>query len=941
MRFLNRFASVLSWILRRDRAEALLDDEARSFVEMSTADKIADGVPDAEARRLALIEMGGVEQVKEQVRAGRHGALLDDIGRDVRYAFRLFARQRTFAVVIVVTLALGVGANTAIFSIIDGLMLRTLPVADPGRLVQLAAAPPSDQRSWTYPIWEEIKRQDVRDGRFGGAFAWTREQFDLSTGGESRFVNGAWASAGAFDVLGVKPARGRLFQPSDDDRGGGSEGPVVVISHAFWRTHFGGAPDAIGRTLTLERVPLRIVGVTPPGFFGLTPGRSLDVVIPLGVEPLIRGGESRLDRRTSWWLQVFVRLKRGQSIEAATAVMQTLQPGIREATLPPPSPGRDLDQYLADAFTFENAARGPSGLRDEYSRPLLILMAVVGLVLLIACANIANLLLARATARSHEWSVRLALGASRGRLARQLLLESLLLGAMGAAAGVVVAHWGSGLLVAQLATDAVSLELPLDWRMLAFTAGTGLIAALVFGVAPAWRAARGAPIDAMKDRGRTPGASHTPLASGLVLAQVVLSLVLLIGAGLFLRSFTGLTRAPLGFERGRVLLGVIDARRADLAPAARLAAYDRIHQRVLAVPGVEQAAVSITAPLGAMWSRRIDVSGSALRGTDAPGVGPEGFGFTDRPIPVNAPLSMFNGITSGWIATFGTPLLAGRDISDRDGPGSPRVALVNQAFARKFLGGANPVGHTMQPTGDPGSPPIEIVGLLADAVYRDVREPALPTAYVPLSQSVDKSLVEDPTTMSAPAIVTLSVRHSTRVMPRSLGTGAAVKAGVLTKSVASAIGEIDPTLAVTFEPLDNRLSDALTTERLLAILSASFGVLALLMAAVGLYGVTSYAVSLRRTEIGIRMALGATRASVVRLVLGRVSRLIGIGMIVGLAIGAWASRFVATLLYGLEPGDPVTLVAAATTLALIGAIAGWLPANRASRLDPTRVLHDG
>ena len=685
----------------------------------------------------------------------------------------------------------------------------------------------------------------------------------------------------------------------------------------------------IGRTLTLGRVPLTIVGVTPPGFFGVAPGRSFEVVVPLGAEPLIRGSESRLDRRTSWWLQVFVRLKPGQSREAAAALMQTLQPGIREATFPPASPGRNLDEYLDDPFTFVDAARGPtSGVRDEYSRPLLVLMVVVGLVLLIACANIANLLLARATARSHEWSVRLALGASRGRLARQLLIESLLLAAMGAAAGVAVAHWGSRLLVAALASDAVSLELPLDARMLAFTAAAGLIAALVFGVAPAWRATREAPIDAMKDRGRTPGgSSRTPMASGLVLAQVALSLVLLVGAGLFLRSFVGLTQVPLGFERGRVLLAVIDARRADLAPAARLAAYERIHQRVVAVPGVEQAAVSITAPLGAMWSRRIDVSGSALRGSDAAGVGPEGFGFTDRPIPGNAPLAVFNGITPGWIATFGTPLLAGRDISERDGTSAPRVAMVNQAFARKFLGGANPVGHTIQPTTEPGSPPIEIVGLVADAVYRDVREPTLPTAYVPLSQSVDRSLVEDPAE-TAPAMVTLSVRTASAQPER------------LTKSVAAAVGEINPTLTLTFEPLDNRISDALTRERLLAILSAAFGVLALLMAAVGLYGVTSYAVSLRRTEIGIRMALGATRGSVVRLVLGRVSRLVGTGLVVGLVIGAWASRFVSTLLYGLEPGDPFTLVAAAVTLALIGALAGWLPAHRASRLDPTQVLHD-
>jgi predicted permease len=930
MRFLNRFASMLSWLLRRDRAERLLDDEMRSFVEMSTEDRIRDGVAPGEARRLALAEIGGVERMKESVRANRHGALLDDLGRDVCCAFRIFARQRTFAGVIVGTLALGIGANTTIFSIIDGLLLQTVPIEDPERLAQLAAAPPSAQRSWTYPIWQEVRRHGAQ---FDGTFAWTRfdAEFDLSTGGESRFVNGIWASAEAFDVLGIKPALGRLFQPSDDARGGGRGGPVVVISHAFWQSYFGGARDVIGRTLTLERAPLTIVGVTPPGFYGLAPGRVFDVVVPLGAEPLIRGSESRLDQRTSWWLQVFVRLKPGQSHEAAAAVMQTLQPGIREATLPPARPGRNLDEYLDEPFTIVDAAHGVSGLRDDYSRPLFVLMVVVGLVLLIACANIANLLLARATARGHEWSVRLALGASRGRLARQLLIESLLLAAMGGAAGVLLAQWSSRFLVAQLAADAVSLELPLDARVLAFTAAIGLLAALVFGVAPAWRATRGAPIDAMKDRGRTPGgSSRTPMVSGLVLVQVALSLVLLVGANLFLRSFIGLTQVPLGFDSGRVLLAEIDARRADIAPAARLAAYERIHERVLQLPGVERAAVSITAPLGVMWSRRIDVSGSALRGSDAPDVGPEGVGFTDSPIPENVPLAMFNGITPGWMATFGTPVLAGRDVSERDGPRAPRVALVNQAFARKFLAGANPVGHTIQPTADdPGTPPIEIVGLVADAVYRDLREPTLPTAYVPLSQSNDRSLAEDGGgLMAAPSTVTLSVR-TTSAQPQSL-----------TRSVAAAVAEINPTLALTFEPLDARVNDSLTRERLLAMLSGAFGVLALLMAAVGLYGVTSYAVSLRQSEIGIRMALGATRGSVIRLVLRRVTVLTTAGILAGLAAGAWGSRFVATLLFGLGPADAGTLITSAATLALIGLLAGWVPARRASRLDPTTVLHE-
>jgi putative ABC transport system permease protein len=398
--------------------------------------------------------------------------------------------------------------------------------------------------------------------------------------------------------------------------------------------------------------------------------------------------------------------------------------------------------------------------------------------------------------------------------------------------------------------------------------------------------------------------------------------VLLICAGLFLRTFGRLTTVSLGFDRDRVLLASMDSRRAELAPSARLAVYERIRQRVLAVPGVDQAGISIVAPLsGAMWSRRIDVSGPALRGGDASD-GPEGFGFTDRPIPENSPLAVFNGITPGWVATFGTQRLAGRDISEHDGPGSPRVALVNQAFARKFLNGANPVGHTMHLTREPGSPAIEIVGLLADAVYRDVREPTLPTAYVPLLQSSEQAQPD------GPAVVTLSVRT------------ASSRPGLLTKGVAAAIGEINPTLAITFRTLNSQLTDTLMRERLLAFLSASFGGLALVMAAIGLYGVTSYAVNLRRAEIGIRMALGATRGSVIGLVLARVSMVIGCGIVLGLAVGAWASRSVATLLNGLDPGDPVTLVASVATLACVSALAGWLPANRASRLDPTEVLRE-
>jgi putative ABC transport system permease protein len=499
----------------------------------------------------------------------------------------------------------------------------------------------------------------------------------------------------------------------------------------------------------------------------------------------------------------------------------------------------------------------------------------------------------------------------------------LMLAAMGAAAGLVVAQWGSRLLVDQLSSQAVVLDLTLDWRMLAFTAVVTLVAALVFGVAPALRATRSAPVDAMKDQGRSNSASgRVSVASGLVVAQVILSVVLVVCAGLFLRTFSSLVRVPLGFERDRVLLVDVDARRSGISPEALAATYDRMRQRVLAVPGVQSAGVSLVAPLGgAFWSRRVEVSGSSMAKTERVD-GPEGFGFTDAAIPESSPLSLFNAVTPGWLSTYGTAVLAGRDIAERDGRTAAGVALVNQAFARKFLNGANPIGHTVRTTRVNEASSREIVGLVADAVYRSVRDPILPTVYVPLAQyDADASV-------AAPAEVTLSVRATSH------------SPAILTKSVAAAIAEISPTLALTIRPLADQVNDTLIQERLLAMLSASFGALALLMAAVGLYGVTSYAVGLRRTEIGIRMALGATRGAIMRLVLGRVSSLVAIGIVVGLAIGAWASRFVATLLFGLAPGDPVTLMSAALALAVVGAVAGWLPAHRASCLDPTKVLSE-
>ena len=596
------------------------------------------------------------------------------------------------------------------------------------------------------------------------------------------------------------------------------------------------------------------------------------------------------------------RLKPGQSIDAAATALRGVQQPIREATLPD-WPAKELKDYLTDAFTLKPAATGDSTLRRRYRQPLVILMVVVALVLLIACANIANLLLARAAARRHELSVRVALGASRWRLVRQLLTESLVLAAAGAAGGLVIAQWASRLLVSQLSTPAnhVFLDLGLDWRVLSFTVGVAAATALLFGTMPAFRAGDVEPMDAIKEHGRGAGGdAKGGIASAIVVAQVALSVVLVVAAGLFVRTFSSLAHLHMGFEQDRVLVVTVNTLRTQIAPADRLAAFERVRTAAAAVPGVADAALSVVTPVGnTSWNDRIVVS-------NAPA------------LPERRALAFMNGITPTWLATFGTPLLAGRNFTERDVSESERVAIVNQAFARKFLNGANPLGHTAQHMGVRAGPPIEIVGVVADAVYRNLRDPVPATMYVPLTQLDD---------VPFPSMA-LSIRSA---------SGAPA---LLTRSITSALAGVNPDLALTFRPLSDQVHASLTQERLVAMLSGFFGALALLLAGLGLYGVTSYAVNRRRTEIGIRMALGAAPAGVVRLVLARVALLIAGGVAIGAAISVWASRFVAALLYGLQPRDPATLLGAALVLAAVGALAGWLPAHRASRIDPAAVLRD-
>jgi predicted permease len=824
--------------------------------------------------------------------------------RDFRLAVRTLLATPIVTTVAVLSLALGIGANTAIFSLVDSLILRALPVKEPQRLALVTDDSSKGINAWTNPIWEQLR---ARRGAFDEAFAWSTQRFNLASGGETQFVDGIWASGRMFETLGVPAMLGRTFTEADDRRGGGPDGPVAVISYGFWQRRFAGSADAVGRTLMLERIPFTVVGVTPPDFFGPDVGRQFDVAIPIGVEPLIRGAnESSLDQRSWWWLTVMVRLKPEQSLDAGTAALRGLQPQIRDATLPDWRPS-DLERYLKEPFTLVAAATGDSSLRQRYRQPLITILVVVALVLLIACANIANLLLARAAARRHEWSVRLALGASRWRLVRLLLAESILLSTAGAGIGLLLAQWGSRLLVRQLSTQTnrVFLDLTLDWRVLAFTTAVAVATALLFGTAPAFRAAEVAPMEAIKEHGRaTTGSARFGLANLLVVAQVALSVVLVVAAGLFLRTFSSLANLRLGFDQDRVLIATVNSQRTDIPPADRIATYEQIRERVSSLPGVAAAGVSFITPVSGMtWNNRIAVSGGIE-------------------LPQRQRLSNFNAVTPGWLSSFGTKILAGRDVSEADRGATARVALVNQAFAVKFLGGANPIGHTVQvdPGGRKDQAPLEIVGLVADAVYRSVREPIPPTIYVPLEQFDE---------LRPPTSVGVSVRAT------------AGSPALLARSVASAVADVNPDLALTFRPLADQVNASLTQERIVAVLAGFFGALAMLLAGLGLYGITSYAVSRRRTEIGIRMALGAPPRGVIRLILSRVGVLVAAGIVVGTGVSLWASKFVATLLYGLEPRDPTTLAGAALMLAAIGGAAGWLPAWRASRIDPAEVLREG
>jgi predicted permease len=871
-------------------------EAARRELERAGADPRAASLA---ARR----SFGNAALASEQARDVWGFAWLQGLGQDLRLAGRTLRATPVLTAAAALSLALGIGANTAIFSIVDGLLLRGLPVAAPERLVTISsgdAAATNDVASWSYPVFERLREFHLFDGI--AASATTR--FNLAPRGEAEFIDGLWANGEFFNVLGVHPWIGRTFAGPDDQRGGGPDGPVAVLSYAFWQRQFGGAREAIGGSLTLEGVPVKIIGVMPPDFFGVTVGRTFDVILPFGDEPILVGSATRLDLRGFYWLTLIGRLKPAQTLAAANAALQGVEPQVREATrFPLPAPY--AAQYLAGShgFALVRTASSSSDLTRRFASPLLAIMIVVLIVLLIACANVANLLLARTNARQHEMSVRRALGASRWRLVRQLFAESATLALAGAVPGVLFASWFAQALVHQLSTRTatVFLDVSIDRRVLLFTLIVTCVVTAVFGVAPALRGASSMPADALRTAGRsTTGDGRSRVTSVFLIAQVSLSIVLVITAGLFVRTFWALSNRDLGFAAGRVLIASVNTQRAGVAPAARLQLYEQLREAVGRVPGVSDAALSTLTPVGRVaMAPHIDVPG----GVEVADPG----SLTGN--------SRANVISPGWLRTLGTALVAGRDFSDRDRDGAPRVALVNEALARTFLPGTNPLGRVVTVTMGP-STDMEIVGVVADAVYSSPRELPQPTLYMPLAQAG-----------SLPANVALVI-HTT------------ASPGQMSHEVARAMASVNPNLVLTFQPMADQVDGAMVQERLIAILSGFFGALALVLAGIGLYGVTAYAVSRRRREIGLRMALGARAGEVVVLVLKRVFVLVGLGALIGTVVSMWAAGLAATLLYGIKPHDPATLVGAIVVLVTISLVAAGLPAWRASRMDPAAELRN-
>jgi len=819
--------------------------------------------------------------------------LEDEMFLDLRYGLRILLKSKGFTVVAVFSLALGIGANTAIFSLIDAVLLKTLPVERPEQLYFIQNVGPRRPEGGAppYPCFERFRDQNQS---FSSLAAFAPRNPKVNIDGQVEEVSGQFVSGNYFSLLGVNAILGRMPSLADDavPGRGGPDGLVAVISYNYWTRRFGQRPEVIGKVIRIGNDPVTIIGVTPPDFYGLSPGRETSISLPMSME-----GAEMLAERTSWWFQAVGRLKPGVSVEQARAELDTVFQSYMNETNFNAESRRENFARIALA----PASKGLNTLRRQFSRPLQALMAIVAMVLLIACANVANLLLARATARRKEFAVRLALGASRSRLVRQTLTESLLLVSLGGLLGLLFARWGSAFLVSFFATGRGRLfvNLPLDYRVLLFTASVALITGLTFGLAPALQATRINPNPALKDSAGTSSLSRLRLGKSLVVAQVALSLLLLVGAGLFVRTLHNLKNADAGFQAEGVLTMKVNPPETNYQGERLANLWKDTLARVERLPGVRSASLCALSPLdGGDRGVLVGVSGFTPRAENEKGI-------------------RLNQVSPDYFRTFGIALLQGRGFTNSDNESAPRVALFNEAAARFYFGDRSPIGEQLTFfSGRPNAPaPYQIVGVVRDSRYQNLREPDTRLVYLPMAQRLDRM-----------GRLTLAVRAEGKLTD-------------LAKAISNEMRAIGSDILLTnIATLKEQVDQSLLQERLVATLSLFFGLLALLLACLGLYGVMSYDVARRTREIGIRMALGASARCVVRLVLRETLLWVALGLALGLGAALATTRWAESLLFGLKPNDPLTIGLAAIVLLTVAGVAGYLPARRASRVDPLVAL---
>jgi predicted permease len=895
----------MSWLGRlfgRKALERDLDKELQFHIDAAVADHMRAGLTREAALRRARIEVGGLEQVKEFTRDARGTRWVEDLIADTRYALRGMLRSPAFSAAAILTLAVGIGANTAVWSIVEALVLRSLPLDRPEQLraVRRDGVEPGVYRI-SHPLFRKMAASLPDSTKLAAMTPITRAYATIGESPEPvaiQLVSGEW-----FSLLGVRPTVGRLIGPEDSRDLGGH--PVAVISAAFWRSRFGADPKVVGKSLLINGTPLTIVGVAGEGFVSLTVGQPVSVWAPIMQQHEIRykgnASTSNADNEKAWvpqngisWLTLVTRVADGSDAGMAQRLDVPFRADLKDILAGMDSAG--LAYAMREHIVLESMRRGFSPLRDTYQDPLRILMVSVGLVLLIACGNLAGLMLARSAARAHEMSVRVSLGAPQGRLIRQVLTESLTLAVIGGALSLLVARWGSAALLraASAGPRAIPLDAGLGWKVVAFAFGLALLTGILFGLAPALRLTRSDLYETFRSGGRVlGGGSHRlPLGRVLVVSQIALSLVLVTSAGLFVRTLQNLMSVDTGYQPDRILTALIDVRAAGYAQNQLPALHQRLLDAVKGVPGVRSASLSVTGP--ASGSQRI--SGFTVPGRDlAP---PERQGQE-------------NYVTADFFETVGLPLIKGRPFNDADKAGSPRVAIISKTAALRLFGTEDVVGKKF----GYGTPPdIEVIGMVADARVNSIKETPQRLIFSPLAQGPREY------------INSIQVRVS--------GPSETVVNGIR-NAVASVDRKLPLREVVTIKEL---LERGLTSERLVARLAGSFGVLALLLAGIGLYGVIGFSVSRRTNEMGVRLALGASPAGVSWLVMRESLVTIAIGLVIGLLLWLPLLGLTKSLVFNVSPHDPVSVVISAALLVGVGAIATLLPARRASRVDPVEAI---